>query len=202
MTVEVITNTPPRRATLTEWLALPEGTRSELIDGRIVRYAMPGSEHGATQAGIAAATRDRFHRSRGDAERPGGWWISLEVDMHIGGLGCRPDLVGWRRADHPRMPTSDARGLVTEVPAWICEVLSPSTARYDLGEKRIAYHAAGVPWYWVADPANRTLTVLKRTEEDYLVVAVAGAPGALVAEPFGGMSIDLNAVFDFGDDPL
>jgi Uma2 family endonuclease len=79
-------------------------------------------------------------------------------------------------------------------------VLSPSTARFDLGEKRVAYHRAGVVWYWVADPANRTLTVLKHAREDYLVVAVAGSPGSFSAEPFAQAVLDLDAVFDLGDD--
>ena len=120
--------------------------------------------------------------------------------MLIGGMGCRPDVIGWERARHPRMPQLDALGVVTAVPSFICEVLSRSTASVDMGAKRAGYHRAGVEWYWLADPHNRTLTVLRRTEPDYLV-ALVGGPGERVrAQPFEQVELDLDALFDFGDE--
>ncbi|MBK6534188.1 MAG: Uma2 family endonuclease [Deltaproteobacteria bacterium] len=120
--------------------------------------------------------------------------------MLIGGMGCRPDLLGWQREKHPRLPSPDARGLVTDVPEWICEVLSPSTAGLDMGAKRSGYHRAGVLWYWLADPIHRTLTVLRRTEPDYLIVLVASLGEQVRAEPFGAVEIDVGELFDFGDE--
>ncbi len=121
--------------------------------------------------------------------------------MFLAGVGCRPDLVGWRRETHPRLPEPDARGLVTDAPAWICEVLSPSTAAYDIGAKRSAYHRAGVQWYWLADPTNRTLTVLRRTDVDYLIVQSAGVGERVRCEPFEAAEIDVSELFAFDDEP-
>ncbi len=42
----------------------------------------------------------------------------------------------------------------------VVEVLSPSNAGKDLVLKRHDYAAAGIPQYWIADPQERTLTVL------------------------------------------
>lgn len=194
---------PPRGsrvATIADWIAIPEAQRAEFIDGRIVFHAMPGAQHGVVQSQLAGALASRFHRRGGDAERPGGWWITQEVDMEVGGIGCRPDILGWRRSEHPRMPAPDARGLVTVAPAWICEVPSRSTAATDMGAKRRAYHAAGVGWYWLADPSNRTLTVLRRASDDYLVVLAGGVGERVRAEPFDAVEIDLSDVFDLGDE--
>ena len=121
--------------------------------------------------------------------------------MHIGGIGCRPDLLGWQRDKHPRLPSPDSRGLVTDVPEWICEVLSRSTAGLDMGTKRSTYHRAGVGWYWLADPTYRTLTVLRRTEADYLIVLVANPSERVRAEPFASVEIDVGELFDFDDEP-
>ena len=63
--------------------------------------------------------------------------------MEIGDVACRPDIVGWRRDKHPRCPQPDARGVCTDVPDFVCEVLSKSTARHDQGDKRVAYFEAG-----------------------------------------------------------
>ncbi len=195
-----IRRAPAPPATIAEWLAIAEEERAELINGRIVYHTMPGPRHGATQLGIGSVLAP-YKRRTGGPDQPGGWWLSQEVDMHLGDIGCRPDLLGWQRDKHPRLPASDARGLVTEVPEWICEVLSHSTAGVDMGAKRSAYHRAGVSWYWLADPMYRTLTVLRRTEPDYLIVLVANVGERVRAEPFDAVEIDVGAVFDFGDEP-
>src|SRR4051812_46417272 len=138
-----------RRYTIADWLAIPDEERAELIDGAIVYQGMPGPEHGRAQGKTFALVDGPFGRRLRADDRPGGWWISQEVDMEIAGMGCRPDIVGWRRSKHPRLPQPDARGVVTAIPDWICEVLSPSTAYLDQGKKRRAYHHAGVDHYWL-----------------------------------------------------
>jgi Uma2 family endonuclease len=186
---------PPRRATIEEWLAIPEERRAELINGRIVYQGMPGPVHGRTQGRTITRVSGPYDRRPGGGESPGGWWISMEVDMEISGLGCRPDVLGWRRDKHPAMPEPDRRGVVTGVPDWICEVLSPSTAHVDMGDKRLAYHRAGVTHYWLADPHNGTLTVLRWTAEGYLVALVAGRGETVRAAPFDAIEIDIGDLF-------
>lgn len=183
---------PPRRATIAEWLAIPEERRAELIDGRIIYQGMPGPAHGLIQGNVFSALSPSFGRRRGDEERPGGWWFSQEVDMELGGIGCRPDLLGWRREHFPRLPVPDGRGVVVDVPDWICEVLSPSTASVDTGRKREAYHRAGVAWYWLADPERRSLTVLHRAEEGYVIVGVFTTGERAKAAPFDAIEVDLD----------
>lgn len=186
---------PTPRASIAEWLAIPEERRAELIDGRIVYQGMPGPAHGRVQGNVFSALGPRFDRRKGDERRPGGWWLSIEVDMELGGIGCRPDLVGWRRERVAKLPSPDVRGVVVEVPDWICEVISASTARVDTGRKREAYHRAGVAFYWLADPERKTLTVLRRTDEGYVIVAVF-LPGERVhAAPFEGVEIEMDEIF-------
>jgi Uma2 family endonuclease len=110
-------------------------------------------------------------------------------------MGCRPDVLGWRRDKHGYLPKPDARGVVTAVPDWICEVLSPSTSRVDVGEKRVGYHLAGVPHYWLADPSNGTLTALQWTAEGYLWALTAGPGDRVRVPPFADVEIDVSALF-------
>src|SRR5262249_365220 len=72
---------PIRRAPIEEWLAIPEERRAELIEGRIVYQAMPGPVHGRTQGRIVGLVSGPYDRRAGGGDAPGGWWISMEVDM-------------------------------------------------------------------------------------------------------------------------
>ena len=186
----------PRRATLEEWLAIPEEQRAELINGRLVYQGMPGPMHGRAQLGMGSLVRGPYDRRPDGADRPGGWWISMEVDLEIAGMGCRPDVLGWRRDKHASMPAPTARGVVTAAPDWICEVLSRTTAHIDLGEKRVAYHRAEVAYYWLLDPHNETLTVLRWTPEGYLVERVAGRGEKVRAPPFEAAEVEVSELLD------
>jgi Uma2 family endonuclease len=53
----------------------------------------------------------------------------------------------------------------------VVEVLSPSTRLTDLGTKRLAYEAAGVPAYWLIDPDETRLTVLRLQDGRYVLEA-------------------------------
>ncbi|MEZ5579520.1 MAG: Uma2 family endonuclease [Candidatus Competibacteraceae bacterium] len=59
-----------------------------------------------------------------------------------------PDLAGWRRERMPRLP-HDHR--IEVVPDWVCEILSPSTAKTDRVIKMPVYARHGVPYLWLVD---------------------------------------------------
>ena len=65
------------------------------------------------------------------------------------------------------------------------EVLSPSTRRRDLVEKRAKYEAAGVPSYWVVDPEVPSVLALKLIDGRYQVVGDAeGDREVALTNPF------------------
>ena len=193
------------RATVEDWLRIPEEKRAELIDGRIVYHAFPGVKHGNTQGRLSRLLYPYDRRrtagagggggAGGPPDSPGGWWLSQEVDLLLDGVGCRPDVVGWRRDRLARVPQPNSQGVITDVPDFICEVLSPSTARYDNVQKQNAYFKAGVPHYWLVDPDSRLLTVLERTERGYLILLNAGPAQTVRAVPFEGVEIPVDELF-------
>lgn len=54
-----------------------------------------------------------------------------------------------------------------EPPGLVAEVLSDSTRRNDLGYKRDLYAEQGVPEYWIIDPDNELIDVLKLCSGPY-----------------------------------
>ena len=68
----------------------------------------------------------------------------------------------------------------------------------DMGPKRLGYHRAKLEHYWLLDPQNSTLTVLRWTPDGYLVALVAGRGERVHAAPFEAIEIDVGQLL--GDD--
>lgn len=81
---------------------------------------------------------------------------------------------------------------------WVCEVLSPSNAQTDLVDKLDVYRRAGLPHYWIVDPATETLTVHRLTPEGYLIALRAARGKTVRAEPFEAIELVVGTLF--GDD--
>lgn len=179
---------PP--ATLADLLAIPEAERfHEIVDGELVRKAMPTIRHGAAQAALAEEVGVAYGpRSRGRG--PGGWVFATETEIRFADHQVyRPDVAGWRREHMPRLPDD----FTLEVrPDWICEILSPSNAAHDLVKKRRTYQHAELQHYWVLDPEAETLTVYRWTADGYLLVLDATGDERVRAEPFDALELSVR----------
>jgi Uma2 family endonuclease len=184
---------PIRLATAADLLALEGDRRAEIVSGAIVEKAAPSPEHSDAQTAVAAFTRRRFHRRAGGPDRPGGWWIMVEVDVELEAHELyRPDVVGWRRDTAPERPAGRP---VRLRPDWVCEVLSPSNASNDLVTKLRVLHRAGVPHYWIVDPERQLLTVHRWEPAGYLLALTAGRGETVRAEPFDAVELPLGVLF-------
>lgn len=74
--------------------------------------------------------------------------------------------------------------IVNGAPDLAVEVLSPSSRRYDLVEKRINYARFGVREYWVVDPVGQTVTVSELVQGEW--VAVQAEEGVLRSKVLHG----------------
>jgi Uma2 family endonuclease len=181
-------------ATAADLLRLPGDANMEVIHGALVEKAAPTGEHGDAQSFVVLLLKGPFQRRGGGPGGPGGWWILTEVDIELATHEVyRPDVVGWRRGRVPERPTGRP---IRVRPDWVCEVLSPSTAKNDLVDKMQTLHACEVPHYWIVDPEHETLTVYRFTREGY-VVAIAAKRGQrrVRAEPFDEIEIDVGLFF-------
>ncbi|CAN5898017.1 hypothetical protein BH11MYX3_BH11MYX3_00730 [soil metagenome] len=186
-----------RDATVQDFREIPEAERfHELIAGEITQKAAPSGEHGDAQAGIVVAIRAPFQRKSGGGG-PGGWWIVTEVEVLLENSEIvRPDVVGWRRERCPERPT----GFPVQLrPDWVCEILSPSDANHDTVKKLRLYHRVGIPHYWIADPRDATLTVMRWSEDGYVTLQRAERGEVIRAAPFEAIELVVGTLF--GDDP-
>jgi Uma2 family endonuclease len=185
-------NPPAVPATLDDFFAIPEDQRHhELIDGDLIEKGAASGEHGGTQADLVTALSSRFGRRPG-GRWPGGWWFATEVEILFPrGQIFRPDVVGWRRDGVPQRPTGVP---VTVLPDWVCEILS-TNKRNDLVTKKRTYHQCRVPYYWIIDPVEETLAVLRWGPDGYVEILTAQRGERVRAEPFEAVELALGVFF-------
>lgn len=184
-------------ATVAELLAIPEAERfHEIIDGELVRKAMPSIRHGMAQMGIGDAITGPYGpRARGRG--PGGWVFASETEiMFDASQVFRPDVAGWRRE---RLTTLPDEVPIAVRPDWVCEILSASNAHHDLVKKMRVYQRSQVRHYWLLDPEAETLTVHRWTAEGYLLVQSAAGSELVRAEPFDAVELSVRALIE-GDE--
>lgn len=179
-----------KTATYEDLLAVPEHLVAEIIDGRLVTHPRPRMKHGVAMSALGHKIGGPFHY---DSNGPGGWWIVIEPELHLANRQIVvPDLAGWRRERLPVIPDAAFTELA---PDWVCEVISPSTARYDRLEKRRIYAENGVQHLWLVDPDARTLEAFELKNGQWLLVATRGNDEEVAVAPFEAAPFSLAALW-------
>lgn len=154
-----------RFATYEDLFDLPENLVGEIINGRLVTHPRPAPKHARAYSRLGGELDGPFDQGRGGG--PGGWWILDEPEIHLLGDILVPDIAGWRRERTPRLPESAWFDLA---PDWLCEILSPATARVDRVEKLPIHARWGVKHVWLVDPDLRTLEAYENVEGRWLLI--------------------------------
>ncbi len=178
-----------KRATYDDVLNAPENKVAEILDGELFLSPRPGPRHSVAESALGAVLFDPYHRGRGG---PGGWWILIEPELHLGEHVVVPDIGGWRRE---RMPAIPDEAYFPLAPDWACEVLSPATERIDRGRKLRIYAEAGVPHLWFVNPVERTLEVMRLRDGAWTILAVHSGAEVVRAEPFEAVELELSTLW-------
>ena len=113
------------------------------------------------------------------------------LELHLGAHVVVPDLAGWRKERLPSIPDAPWLDLA---PDWVCEVLSPSTARMR-GPKLRIYGQAGVSHLWLLEPIEQTLEVLRLREGAWTILDVLTGNATVRAEPFDAIELELGELW-------
>jgi Uma2 family endonuclease len=180
----------PRLATYDDILALPPNLTGQLLFGALHVHPRPAPRHVKAATTLGGELEPPFNRGRGG---PGGSILLAEPELHLGEHVLVPDFAGWRRARMPELPVDKAYFVLP--PDWACEVLSPSTASLDRGDKRKVYAEYGVRHVWFVDPEARTLEVLALDAGSYRVLDVFSGEAPVRVAPFDAIEFDLGALW-------
>ncbi len=186
-----MTVSPQRRtAQYDDLLALPEHLVGEILGGELLTHPRPSPRHARASSALGIKIGGPFDQGEGGG--PGGWWVLDEPELHLGPDILVPDLAGWRRERLPQLPETAWLALP---PDWVCEVLSPATARVDRMRKLPCYAAHGVDYCWLVDPTARTLEAFRRAGEHWLLQASFVEDAEVRVEPFAAVAFPLAALW-------
>ncbi len=177
----------PPEISLAEWAALSEDEEGELVDGRLVEEEVPEANHESIVAWLLVLMW-------GWVVPRGGFVFGSDLKLAVRPRrGRKPDLSVYL----PGGPIPRRRGVVREPPSIIVEVISasPRDVRRDRIEKPDEYAALGVRFYWLVDPAARTLEIFELGTDGRYARAVGASEGAIDVPGCPELRLDLDALW-------
>jgi Uma2 family endonuclease len=140
--------TTTARYTWSDFIALDDDDRRELLDGELVEMDVPPALHEWIVATLVHYLRSWAMARQAGIVLASGYKVKIRNDR-----GFMPDVQYFRRGGRP-VPN---QGLDAGAPDLAIEVISPGSGRYDRVEKLRGYADIGVPEYWIVDAERQTL---------------------------------------------
>ncbi|MEL7231314.1 MAG: Uma2 family endonuclease [Pseudomonadota bacterium] len=179
-----------RPATFEDLDIYPEGLAVELIDGLMEIQPQPTNRHRFLQSRLNLMLNAIFDDGVGKLD---GWLIMFEPEIRLEARALVPDVAGWRK-DRAAHFSEIAHADVA--PDWLCEILSPSTAKRDRTTKMDQYAAWGVQNMWIIDPELRTLESYRLVSDKWLLVKTYDDKGSVHIEPVLDAELDLDELWN------
>jgi Uma2 family endonuclease len=163
--------------------------RYELIDGDLYMAPSPTVTHQVVSMNLVFLLEQHMRATRC------GRVLHAPLDIVLGEGEERsvvqPDIL---------FISNERAGIVTEeeivgAPDMIAEILSPGTAKRDVGLKKALYARSGVCEYWIVDPKLESIEVLSLGSRGYEEPAVYELEGRLVSAAVPGFEAPLADIF-------
>ena len=185
-TTELYT-TKKKRFTYRDYLNLPDdGQRYEIIHGDLVMTPAPVPLHQEVLLKIAKQFSDFLEKN------PVGQLFIAPCDVVLDSVNVvQPDIffISQKRA---RIITEKN---IQGAPDLIIEIISPTTAYYDLVSKKDVYQQFGVKEYWLVDPIRRSVQVLVLTDGKWVADQEVIGDGSVASRLLPEFCISLSAIF-------
>lgn len=168
--------------------ALPDdGAHYEIIDGVLYMAPAPIPEHEQIVALLCARLVTAVYDTQLGS-------VMTSPDIDLGDLVVRPDVVV---VLNQNLAIIDQKRIIG-APDLVIEVTSPGTAAYDRSiteGKQGAYARAGIPEYWIADPATRTIEVLTLEDGAYTSLGMYAGSTSIPSHVLPELSFTVQSCF-------
>lgn len=172
--------------TYEDYAQLPEGVPYQLIGGELVTSPSPTYTHQRILRSLSFALHSFVEKN--DL----GEVVFAPMDVYFSETDTpQPDII---------FIATDRLDIIGEqmiegAPDLIMEILSPSTAYYDLKDKKRLYEASGVKEYWIVDPKAGEIEVYELVEGRYVLFGRQERQGTITSKLLQAFSVDLADIF-------
>ena len=162
---------------------------AELVNGALHLHPRPASRHARASLKLGARLDDPFDNG---VNGPGGWFLAIEPELHLGDDVLVPDLAGWRRERMGEYPDAPAIELA---PDWVCENPLPRHPPLRPYREARRYGAAGVAFLWLLDPAAGLLEAFALRDGAWVLAGTAQGDEEVRLVPFDATGFPLSALW-------
>ena len=177
---------PTVKLTYEDYRRTPEDERYELIEGELILAAAPNMAHQRSQRKLGWRMASTV-----ETEELGEVFFSpcdVVLSEHT---TLQPDLIFVSKENEAVLTDANIQG----APDLVVEIISPSSTGRDWVTKRDLYARYGVKEYWLIDPVNRTLWVM-RLRNGYLELSDTLYEGDTLTDSIiEGFSVSLSDIF-------
>ncbi|WP_448528016.1 Uma2 family endonuclease [Raineya sp.] len=163
-----------------------EGFIYELLNGTIVKRSAPNPFHQIISGKLFELL------SKHIKEKQLGIAIYAPIDVILDEENLVvPDLVFIQES---RKNIITEKGIEGK-PDLVVEILSPSTARYDRGEKMKLYKKHQIPEYWIIEPKTQVVEIYAFQNGDYDLVEYAMEKGLVKSKILQNLQFEVESIF-------
>ena len=175
-----------KRYTYEDYVRLPEGSPYQLIGGDLIMVPSPTPYHQRILRKIGFLILQ--HVEKNDL----GEVLYSPLDVYFSEEDTfQPDIIFISK----KRLTIVGETKIEAAPDLVIEILSPSTAYYDLGRKYKVYEEAGVKEYWLVHPGIKSIEVYENREDNFQLVQAVREAEIVKSELLKGFEVDLEKIF-------
>jgi len=172
------------KATVQDYKELPEGSPYQLIEGELVMSPAPKPVHQIVLGNLFEVFR-KFLKGKGII-------IFSPIDVYFDEENAfQPDLIFISKERKDILKEDGVYG----APDLVVEILSPSTAYYDLRKKKEVYERKGVREYWIVDPEMREIEIYVNEDGKFKLVEEAKEKGKIRSKIIDNLEVNLEDIF-------
>ena len=174
------------KRTIKDYKLLPEGAPYQLIEGELVMTPAPNPRHQFISGNLFK------NIARYVDEKRLGIIFYSPIDIYLDEDNAfQPDIV---------FISSERRSIIKDdgiygAPELVIEILSPSTAYYDIKKKFRVYEKSGVREYWIVDPELNTVEIYFDENGIFSLKAKMEDKGEIESFVLKGLRLTLEEIF-------
>ena len=172
--------------TYEDYSKLPEGAPYQLIGGKLVMTPAPIPYHQEVSAKLEFKIYEYIQKNKL------GKMYHSPIDVYFEETEVyQPDIIFISKKRLDIVKENKIEG----APDLVIEILSPTTAYYDLKHKKFIYGKHGVKEYWVVDIIDKTVDIYENRGNEFILIESVKGDGKIKSKVISGFELELSEIF-------